>query len=251
MSPRVALVTGAAGAIGRRTALKFAEDGIDVAVSDLPGSALEPVAKEITGMGRRSCAIFADVSEEKDVQRMISEVTEKLGGLDILIANAGVIRAGTVLDLKVEDFDVMMKVNARGEFLCLKHGAAQMVKQGRGGRIVCATSLAGLQGQAPGLGYCASKFAIIGIMQSAAAELAKHKITVNAYAPGMLPDTPFARSMEGAMKGGGMSANMTKPPIGRDGTTEDVVQVISFLVDERSDFMTGQTIGPNGGVFLH
>ncbi|VDB84765.1 unnamed protein product [Peniophora sp. CBMAI 1063] len=247
---RVALVTGAASGIGLTLALRLAQDGIDVAVNDLHGTALEAVAKEIAGMGRRTCVVYADVSEDSDAQRMISEVTEELGGLDILIANAGIIRVGSVLDLNVGDFDAQMKVNVRGEFLTLKHGAAQMVKQGRGGRILCATSLAGQQGQAVALGYCASKSAIIGMMQCAAAELAKHKITVNAYAPGNLPDTPFARSVVEAIGQGGIPANLTQTPVGRGGTTDDVANAVAWLIDEKSDFITGQTIGINGGVFM-
>ncbi|KIM92350.1 hypothetical protein PILCRDRAFT_762373 [Piloderma croceum F 1598] len=192
-SKGIALVTGAAQGIGRAIALQLADD-FDVAVNDLScnGPALDSLAAEIMGKGRRSCTLLADVSIEDQVKNMISVVATELGGLDVMVANAGIYSEASILECTSKDFDSLYAVNVRGTFFCYKYAGLQMVSQGRGGRIIGASSVRGKQGGASRCGYSATKFAIRGLTQSAASELGKYRITVNAYAPGPI-DTPLCR----------------------------------------------------------
>jgi len=143
---RIAVVTGAAQGIGREIALRLADDGIDVAVNDIANNAnnLADVVKAIQAKGRRSVLLLADVSNEDEVRSMVEMTVEKLGGLDIMVANAGIAQAVALVDINsTEAWDRTMSVNVRGPMLCYKYAALQMIKQGRGGRII-GTSLHGL-----------------------------------------------------------------------------------------------------------
>jgi len=156
----------------------------------------------------------------------------------------------TVLDTTLEDFERTLSVNARGVFLCYKYAALKMVAQGRGGRIIGASSVTGKQGVGGALAYCTSKFAVRGMTQAAAAELAKHKITVNAYAPGLI-DTPLVKDVMGSDPTKGDFSNFWNDiPVGRPGTPEDIASLVSYLASEDSSFMTGQSISINGGIFF-
>ncbi|KAF8176352.1 acetoin reductase family protein [Mycena galopus ATCC 62051] len=247
-SKGIALVTGAAQGIGRSIALRLADDGFDVAVNDISSKSgkLDEVVDEIQRKGRASSKYVADVSQDDQVKGMIEEVVEKHGGLDVMIANAGVLgNFLPITELSAEEWDRVMNVNARGPFLCYKYAGIQMVKQGRGGRIVGASSIAGKQGQAGHTSYSSSKFAVRGLTQAAAQEFGPHGITVNAYAPGAI-DTPmmdFARDA--------VIDQFTKmSPLKKIGVPEDIADLVSFLVSKQSQFITGQTISINGGVFF-
>ncbi|KIM80293.1 hypothetical protein PILCRDRAFT_540575 [Piloderma croceum F 1598] len=192
-SKGIALVTGAAQGIGRAIALRLAED-FDVAVNDISSNsqALDSVVAEIIMKGRRSLPVVADVSDEDQVTNMIDMVVYELGGLDIMVANAGIYKETSLLAGDTADFDRLYAVNVRGTFFCYKYAAIQMVSQGRGGRIIGASSLAGKKGASFCAGYSSTKFAVRGMTQSAASELGKYGITVNGYAPGAI-DTPLCR----------------------------------------------------------
>ncbi|CAF1034894.1 unnamed protein product [Rotaria sp. Silwood1] len=181
MSPN-ALITGAARGIGRAIALRFARDGLNVAVNDIEASSsdLSKVQQEIEKMGRKSVALIADVSIDKAVETMMQKAAKELG-----IANAGIVQVKPILDITTEDWDKMFATNMRGVFLCYKEAAKIMIAQGTGGKIIGACSVAGYT-SAPMIGhYSATKWDVRGLTQAAAMEWAKHKITVNAYYPGM------------------------------------------------------------------
>ncbi|KAI0261208.1 hypothetical protein BC834DRAFT_896714 [Gloeopeniophorella convolvens] len=208
---KVAIITGAARGIGRGIALRLSEDGFAVAVNDLPNTPeLDELVQEIEGQGRRAFAVPADVSVEGQVEQMIRKVVQELGSLDVMVANAGIFIVDSVLSATAEDFDRLMSVNARSTLLCYKYAGKQMIAQGRGGRIIGASSVAGKQAltstpvsQAVA-SYSATKFAIRGLTQAAGAslflpysntirrrhttaqEFGAHGITVNAYAPGAI-----------------------------------------------------------------
>ncbi|KAJ7073969.1 hypothetical protein C8F01DRAFT_1010148 [Mycena amicta] len=256
---RVALVTGAAQGIGRAVALRLARDGLDVGVADLPSQmgALEELVKEIEALGvaagRKACAVAVDVTKEEEVSAMVEEVVEKLGRLDVMIANAGVGTSGYVkiTDVDVSDWEKRWEVNIRGVVLSYKYAARQMIKQGEGGRIIGASSICGIRGYAGTGGYCVSKAAVRSLTQTAALELREHRITVNAYAPGVI-DTGMIAFPGDAERGAGFTLKhaFRIPQDFRTGKPEDVAAVVSFLASEDAHFVTGETVSVNDGCVL-
>ncbi|KAJ7234756.1 acetoin reductase family protein [Mycena haematopus] len=255
----VAFVTGAARGIGKAIALRLADDGFDVAVNDLPASAdgLFEVVEEIKAKGRQSSSHLADVSIEEDVQSMFAEVVRVYGGLDVMVSNAGIAKWATLSDISVDDWDRIMAVNCRGTFLCYKYAGLQMIEQGRGGRIIGASSVAGKRVGSPFMSaYSVSKFAIRGLTQAAALEYGPHRITVNSYAPGAILtgmleylDASSAKVI-GAAPGTFIELSKDWGALDAIGTTADVASLVSFIASEESRFITGQTLSVNGGMFF-
>ncbi|KAI0261211.1 NAD-binding protein [Gloeopeniophorella convolvens] len=251
----VALVTGAARGIGRTIALRLADDGYDVAVNDLPTTPdLDEVVRAIEGKGRRALAAPADVSQEAEVAEMVQRAVDALGGLDVMVANAGMVIVESFFDTSAAAFDKQFAVNVRGVMLCYKYAAKQMVAQGRGGRIIGASSMAGKRGAEPLLAYSGTKFAVRGMTQAAATALGKHGITVNAYAPGAIETQlldvfdDFLEPLGGPRAGRNGFLNQT--PVGRIGEPEEVASLVSYLVSKEAGFVTGQTISINGGAYF-
>ncbi|KAJ6502040.1 hypothetical protein C8R45DRAFT_1190224 [Mycena sanguinolenta] len=217
---RVAIVTGASRGIGKGVALRLAADGLDVVVADLPVQmdALNAVAEEIRGLGRKALTVSCDVSKEAEVQAMVDATVSGLGRLDVMVANAGIGSFGSVMDADIEAWEKCWAVNIKGVLFSYKHAARQMVKQGSGGRII-------------------------------ALELREHNITVNAYAPGVI-DTAMAASPLDAEHGAGYGIKqLLKIPEGvRTGQPSDVANVVSFLASPKSHFVTGQTISVDDGI---
>ncbi|KZT07744.1 NAD(P)-binding protein [Laetiporus sulphureus 93-53] len=210
---RVAIITGASQGIGWSIALRLAEDGLAAAVNDVPSKRkqLDAVVAEIKDRGSHAVAITADVSQEEDVRSMVAETAEQLGGLD-MVANAGIASANPIINTSAEEWDRVMSVNARGVFFSYQYAAKQMIGRARDGRIIGFRSIGA---------YSASKFAVRGLTQTA--ELAQHKITVNAYAPGMIytpmsPDFPVAEP-------------------------EVIASLVSYLSKPESYFITGKLPG--------
>ncbi|KAA1467374.1 acetoin reductase family protein [Dentipellis sp. KUC8613] len=256
MSKGVALVTGAAQGIGRAIAIQLAADGFDVAVNDIASKAtlLEALSKEIESKGQRSVVTPGDVTLEKEVEAMVAEVASKLGSLDVMVANAGIYRANPLLTTPVDEYDRLMAVNTRGPMLCYKYAAKQMIAQGRGGRIIGATSIAGRKAFPGSVSYVMSKFAVRGLTQAAAIELGEYNITVNAYAPG-LTNTPMLDNIDtiktgqlGIGSGEYIERGVNNLPIKRVGQPQDIANLVSFLASEKASYITGQTYGVDGGM---
>ncbi|KAI0927677.1 hypothetical protein AcW1_007150 [Taiwanofungus camphoratus] len=251
-----AIVTGSANGIGRAIAIRLAEDGFNIALFDLPSTeaSLLAVAEEIKQRtDRRTLQILGDVSLEEDVKELVGAVVKEWGGLDVMVANAGVGLSRPFHETTVEDFDRLVNVNQRGTFLCYKYAAVQMIKQGRGGRILGACSVAGKKGLAENAVYSSTKFAIRGLTQSAAMEYGKFGITVNAYSPGAI-ETVMLRGMDeattqrnGSLTGSWMKSLIGTTFLGRNGEPRDVVGTVSFLVSKDAAFITGQSINICGG----
>ncbi|KAL9709807.1 hypothetical protein Ac2012v2_006861 [Leucoagaricus gongylophorus] len=183
----VALVTGAGRGIGQAIALRLAQDGYNIALNDICQShELEATRKEIKSMGREVVKCIADVSKEIQVKDMIGAAVKDLGGLDVMVANAGICVAKPFMQTTLEDWDRSSDINGKGMFLCYKYAAKKMIEQGRGGRIIGACSQAGKKGIDLAAIYCATKFTVRSLTQSPALALKPHKITVNAYAPGLV-----------------------------------------------------------------
>ncbi|KAF4566424.1 hypothetical protein EYR36_011850 [Pleurotus pulmonarius] len=244
----VAIITGAAEGIGRGIALRLVSDGFDVAINDIPAKidALERVVNEIkASSSRRAISVPGDVSNESDVKGIVERVVQEFGGLDVMIANAGVAVNKPLADTAtVDEWDRLFAVNVRGTFLCYKYAADVMLKQGRGGRIIGACSIAGKKGIPEAACYSSTKFAIRGLTQSAAQEYGKYGITVNAYAPGAI-ETGFLGQFDGyhASKGGLKPGEWTEAlkggvALGKNGSPTEVASLVSYLVSKDAHFIT-------------
>ncbi|KAL1750493.1 hypothetical protein FB107DRAFT_223817 [Schizophyllum commune] len=267
-SMRVAIVTGAARGIGRAIALQLADDGLDIALNDLPttGKQLDEVRAEVEAKGRRTLVVVGDVSSEPDVERLVDETVNHFGRLDVMVANAGVMVVKPVIDTSVEDWHKAHNVNGLGTFLCYKHAAIKMRQLGnKSGRIIGASSVAGKMGEPFASIYCQTKFGIRGLTQALgmgysmaascpACEISHTGITVNCYCPGAV-DTVMLREL--AFGAGGVepfyAIESTKSRVGYLGVPEDVANVVSFLASPASHFITGKwtrAINVNGGRFM-
>ncbi|GAD17370.1 acetoin reductase [Lentilactobacillus otakiensis] len=248
---RIAIVTGAGQGIGEGIARQLVQDGLSVAVADMNEKNARNVADEI---GNNSKGYYVDVSDKKSVFDLIDHVVADFGKLDVLVNNAGIAQIGTLLDTKEEDFDKIMNVNIKGVLFGIQAAAAQFKKQGTGGKIISASSIAGHQGFELLGPYSATKFAVRGLTQVAAQELAKDKITVNGYAPGIVLtkmwdqiDAEMAKIYNVPI-GASLQKNIDSIALGRGETPADVANLVSFLADPKSDYITGQTIIVDGGI---
>lgn len=254
MENRSAIVTGAGSGIGRAIALRLAKEGIDVAVADINPAGAATVAREVQAAGGRALPVDVDVSKPEQVYAMVDKVVEEFGKLDVMVANAGVNRGMPLQEVTEETWDWIMDINAKGVYFCDQAAGIQMIKQGYGGRILNAASGAGRKGSRNLSVYCASKFAVIGVTQCFAAELAPYKITVNAYCPGIV-DTPLWSSLDqdmaaipGALR---MADHIGNTPLGRVQHPKDVAGLVAFLVSPDAGFITGQSIIQDGGKLMY
>jgi len=246
---KVALVTGSGAGIGRSAALKFAEEGAKVVVSDVNVESGNETVALVKQRGGDAIFVRADVAKAADVEALVASVVRTYGRLDCACNNAGI--EGKIISLAEQcedDFDRVMSVNAKGVFLCLKHEIARMLKNG-GGAIVNLASVAGLIGF-PGLGpYVASKHAINGLTKNAALEYSRHGIRVNSICPGGV-ETRMLDSLVSQASGGKVGTRaMMDPlhPIGRIGMPNEVAELIVWLCSSRASFVTGANIPIDGG----
>lgn len=249
---RVALITGAAGGIGRATARRLASEGASLLLADLAGPGLEESAHGAKGAGRVE-TMAVDVSREDDVRRMVEAAVARFGGLDFLVNNAGIEgMVAPIEDFPVEVFDQVLAVNVRGVFLGVKHAAPALRRRG-GGAIVNLASVAGLQGDPNLVAYIASKHAVIGITRSAAIALGPHQIRVNSVCPSPV-ETRMMRALELGMGGSAASAEIVKKamteriPLGRYGEPDEIAALIAFLGSDEAKFINGSQYTIHGGM---
>ncbi|KAG1745705.1 hypothetical protein EDB19DRAFT_459201 [Suillus lakei] len=260
----VALITGSAQGIGRGIALRLARDGFNVALNDLPhkDAKLELVAAEIESLGRQVCVVPADVTVNKQVKEMVYDAVKKLGGLDVMVANAGVATIASLVSSTVESWDHTLSVNARGPYLCYKYAAMQMIEQGHGGRIIGASSVLGKMAFPYHSAYAASKFAIRGLTQTAALELGQYGITVNTYAPGAIQtpmnedkmdesgNSDYTKLIDDPCSRKWIMSVLENVPIKHVGQPEDIASIVSYLASKEAHFITGQCISVDGGIAM-
>ncbi len=267
---KVALVTGGGRGIGRGIALALARAGADVAVAEVDrvGSAAQhyrdaalggyPAAEqtvaELRALGRRGLAIRADVTRSAEVTAMVDTTVQQLGGLDVLVCNAGVVHVSPVDKLSEEAFDLTMAVNVKGVFLCCR-AAIPALTQRPGASIINVASVAGKNG-APGMAhYCASKFAVVGFTSSLAKELARRGVRANAICPGILRTQMWEyladefRAPGEDKEAAWQRYTRTLIPLGRPQTPEDIGQLAVYLASAPN--VTGQAINVDGGMELH
>jgi acetoin reductase-like protein len=253
LKDKIAIVTGAGRGIGRGIALRYAQEGAHLALIDLERAEVEAVADEVRRLDRRAWTHRADLAQVDQAQELVRRAAAEFGRVDVLVNNAG--RAGPkpMLELTPEDWDRMFDVNARGLFFCLQEAARQMIRQGRGGKIVNIASTAGKGGSNHHTHYAASKACVISVTRSAALTLAPHKINVNAICPGII-DTPMWEQIDqtrtswaGEPPGTEFRRAVAAVPWGRAGTPADVAAVAAFLASDDAEYLTGQTVNVTGG----
>ncbi|NUG39475.1 acetoin reductase [Lactobacillus mellis] len=248
---RVAIVTGAGQGIGAGIAKQLAADGLTVAVADLKEDNAKKVAAEI---GQGAQGYFVDVAQKQSVFDLVAAVVKDFEYLDVMVNNAGIAKIGPLIDAEEKDISQILDINVKGDIYGIQAAAKQFQKQKTGGKIINACSIAGHQGfEMLGI-YSATKFAVRGLTQTAAQELAKDKITVNAYCPGIVL-TPMWDQIDAEMAkiynlplGASLQKNIDSIALGRGETPADVANLVSFLADPKSDYITGQSIIVDGGI---
>jgi len=255
---RSAIVTGSAQGIGRAIATRLAEDGLAVTLADLSGNvaSLEAAAMEITKAGRTCRIATADVSSTADVDKLVADHVAAYGGIDVMVANAGIAVTALFEETTVEIIDRTMAINVRGVFNSYKAASSEMIKQGRGGRLIAAGSVSAHKGGEWQCAYVASKFAVRGFNQTVALELAKYGITANIYSPRVIK-TPMwdaidevVTTKEGKPRGSQWDKMLPNIPMRRTGVPEDVARVVSFLASNDSGYVTGQSLIVDGGIYM-
>jgi len=249
LSGKVALITGGTGAFGRIAALGLADAGAKVVITASNKAALEKVAAEVRAAGGDVQIVARRAETEADAEAMVETAVKAYGGLDIMVAGAGMNEPSPIVDQPLERFEAIMDANVRGSWLVSKAAGKQMIKQGRGGKVVLISSARSVRGHPAGYGgYCTSKAAIDGLTRTLGCEWGKYKINVNAIGP-----TVFRSPLTNWMFGDDEKATtvrngfMARLPLGRLGEPEDLVGALLFLTSSASDFCTGQTVFVDGG----
>lgn len=245
LAGKTALVTGASRGIGRAIALKLAEAGANIVVN-YAGSekAASETVEQVKALGRDAIMVRANVSSSEDVAEMFKVALEHFGTLDILVNNAGITRDNLLMRMKEEEWDEVIATNLKGVFNCLKAATRPMMKQ-RSGKIINITSVVGVLGNPGQANYVAAKAGVIGLTKTAARELASRGITVNAVAPGFI-DTEMTAVLPDDVKG----SLVAQIPLARLGQTEDIANVVLFLASDAANYMTGQTLHVDGGMYM-
>ena len=233
MSGKTAVVTGGSRGIGRAICLELARRGANVVFSYAGNTAAaEKTLEELKALG----------VEARAVQGNVATAVKELGGIHILVNNAGITRDGLAMAMKEDDFDAVIETNLKGAFLCMKAAIRPMMKA-RYGRIVNMSSVVALRGNPGQINYCASKAGLIGMTKSLAKEMGARGITVNAVAPGYI-----STDMTAALPDAAKQAMLSTIPVNRPGTPEDVAAAVAFLASEEAGYITGQVLSVDGGM---
>lgn len=277
---KVALITGAGGmkGIGRECALKLASQGADIAISDFkrePGNlppqevkaqwrSIDSVAEEIEALGRRCLTIWCDLTVSGQIEDMVRVATQHFGHIDILVNNARAISGADrveVTELSEEVWQRYLRINTTAVFLTTKFAARIMIEKGNGGRIINMASDVSKRANPKSAAYTSSKFALIGLTQASALDLARYQITVNAVCPGNVNTDRLSywETEQAKAKGVPLEEFRAKLvaeagkaiPLGRIAESADVANLVTFLASEEASFITGQAYNVNGGVLFH
>ena len=253
LKDKIAIITGGASGIGKAIAERYTREGARVVVADLD----EKAAGELTAkLGNNSFAVQFDVTKQESIDNLVAAVVETAGRIDILVNNAGIFAMAPIVEVTREQWHKVLSVNSEGLFFTMQTVAKQMIKQGNGGKIMNLASQAGRRGEPLVSVYCASKAIVISVTQSAGLALIKHRINVNAIAPGVV-DTPFWEFVdkefaryEGRAIGETKRMVSDSVPFGRMAKPEDLAGSAVFLASEDADYIVAQTYGVDGGNWL-
>jgi len=254
LNNKIAIVTGAARGLGEHLAQRLVKEGASVALWDISDAVLETAEKIAAEFPGQVSGYVVNVTKEKEVDDTVQEVVKKYGRLDIMVANAGIVRAHEITDFPLAEWQQTIEVNLTGYFLCAR-AATRIMKKQKSGSIIEINSKSGKKGSYTHCAYAASKFGGIGLTQSIALDLASYGVRVNAVCPGNLLDSPlWVNSLfdQYAKKWGISKEEVRKKyidqvPLGRSCTYEDVANAVVFLAGEQSSYMTGQAINVTGG----
>jgi 3-oxoacyl-[acyl-carrier protein] reductase len=242
---RVAIVTGAGQGIGAAIARAFAAEGAKVAVVDMNAASAERVAGELRSTGADALAVGCNVAVRAEVDAMAQEVATRLGGVDILVNNAGVTRPAMLHKMSAEQWQTVLDVHVNGSFNCLQAVVGGMIER-RYGRVINVTSAAGVLGTIGQINYSSAKAAIGGMTKSAAKELGRYRITVNAVAPGAAtPMTEVIRTDERFK-----DKYLERIPLGYWAQPEEIAPVFVFLASDAASYVTGQILAADGGMTI-
>lgn len=242
---KVAFITGGTRGIGKQIAITLAKEGYDIAVNyRTENEDLLNTKNEIEKLNVQCFAVQGDVSDFDSTEKMIKDIIEKFGRIDVLVNNAGITKDMLLMRMKKEDFEAVIDVNLVGTFNVTKNTIPYMMKQ-KSGRIINLSSVVGISGNAGQTNYSASKAGIIGFTKSLAKEVGSRNILVNAVAPGFI-QTQMTDVLKDEVK-----EEISKTiPLRRLGNTEDVANVVKFLASEDSSYITGQIINVDGGMLM-
>jgi D-sorbitol dehydrogenase (acceptor) len=253
LAGKVAIVTGGAQGIGEAIVRAYAAEGAKVIIADIARAKAEALAKEL---GKGALGIALDVRDLKQIDAAVETTVAQFGSLDILVNNAAIFDMGPIGEVTEASYDRLFAINVKGLFFVLQAAARQMLKQGRGGRIINMSSQAGRRGEPLVSIYCATKAAVISLTQSAGLAFAKDGINVNAIAPGVVDtpmwdevDTLFAR-YEGRKTGEKKRLVGEAVPMGRMGRPSDYGGAAVFLASSDADYITAQTLNVDGGNWM-
>ena len=243
---RVALVTGAGRGLGKAMALKLAAEGFQVAVHyGRSSTEAEAVASQIRAAGGQAQTFAADLSVPANAGKLVEDVVGQLGGLHVLVNNAGITRDGLAIRMKDADWDAVIATNLSSAFAACR-AALKIMMRSRAGRIINISSVVGLMGNPGQANYVASKAGLIGLTKALAKEYGGRNITVNAVAPGFI-----ASDMTDALSEQQRAAYLADIPLGRLGSADDVAALVAFLASDAAGYISGQTIGVDGGLYPH
>ncbi|MBI5049362.1 MAG: 3-oxoacyl-[acyl-carrier-protein] reductase [Nitrospirae bacterium] len=244
LKDKTAFITGAAQGIGRAIAVGMAKEGAHVGIADINVEKAEAAAEEIRAFGVKSIAIKLDVSKSEDIASAFNKFVQEFGKFDILVNNAGITKDAFLIRMKDEDWDMVLNINLKGAFVCSKEAIKIMAKQ-QYGKIINISSVVAFIGNAGQANYSASKAGIVGLTKTIAKEYAGRGIRANAVAPGFI-QTAMTEVLSEKVK-----EEMGKMiPLGCFGLPEDVANAVVFLASKEADYITGQVIHVNGGMYM-
>ena len=258
LNDKVALVTGAAQGMGRAISMRLAREGASIVATDINGALVEQTSIATRELGYGAISVEADIGDIDDINRVVVEALSAFGRIDILVNNAGVTRFADIMDLTVEDWDRIHRVNARGVFFCLQRVAREMIDHGDGGRIINIASIAGKgYSGTSNAAYAASKGAVISMTHIAAHQLGRYDINVNAICPGVTRTEMSINNMAQRAESLGVPMDELEAqrnaviPIGRANEAEDIAEMAAFLAGPGSRNITGQAFNVDGGLVMH
>lgn len=241
---KVAIITGSGRGIGKSIAVKLAQKGANIVISDVDENTGNQTVEEIKTLGVDAIMVKADVSKSKESDALIEKTLEKFGHLDILVNNAGITRDNLLMRMSEEEWDSVIAVNLKGAYNCIRSATKSFMKQ-RSGRIVNIASVVGQMGNAGQSNYAAAKAGMIGLTKSVAKEFSSRGILVNAIAPGFIQTAMTDKLSDKAKE-----SLQSLIPLGRLGQPEDVANIVYFLVSDLSNYTTGQVINVDGGMVM-